>query len=108
MLSTAQKNRTERLNIRVTEAQARLIRLAAKTSSENVSHFLVESACLRAEDRLASQVHFTYTPRQWDEFVTMLDRPAKTKPRLRKLLTEPSILAKKTVTRQAQERRKRA
>ena len=108
MLSTARKNRTERLNVRVTEAQARLIRLAAKSSSENVSHFLVESACIRAEDTLASQVQFTYTPRQWDQFVAMLDRPAISKPRLKKLLTEPSILEKKSIARPASERMKRA
>lgn len=114
MPSMAHQNRTERLNVRVTEAQARLIRLAAKSSSANVSHFLVESACLRAEDTLASQVHFTYTPRQWDAFVTMLDRPAVSKPRLKKLLTEPSILEKKAIAekiaiaRSASERRRRA
>jgi uncharacterized protein (DUF1778 family) len=86
------KKRTERLNVRVTEEQARLIRLAAKELRANMSSFLVESACLRAEEALASQQHIVYTARQWAEFTAALDRPAQDKPRLNKLLTEPSIL----------------
>lgn len=30
--------------------------------------------------------------RQWDAFVSLLDRPAVEKPKLRRLLTEPSVL----------------
>ena len=108
MPSIAQQNRTERLNVRATAAQARLIRLAARRTNANVSSFLIESACLRAEEALASQLHFIYTAKQWGEFTAMLDRPAIAKPNLKRLLTEPSILEKKTVTRQASERRKRA
>lgn len=89
---TAEKGRTERLNVRVTEAQARLIRRAAKEIQENVSSFLVESACLRAEEALASQKHFVYDARQWEAFTVALDRPAQNKPRLKSLLNEPSIL----------------
>lgn len=88
----AAESRTERLNIRVTGAQARLIRLAAKETRANVSAFLVESACLRAEETLASQHHLVYSAEQWEAFMAMLDRPAEDKPRLRKLLTEPSVL----------------
>jgi uncharacterized protein (DUF1778 family) len=88
------KKRTERLNVRVTEEQARLIRLAAKELRANTSSFLVESACLRAEEALASQRHIVYTARQWAEFTAALDRPAHDKPRLNKLLAEPSILDK--------------
>ena len=87
-----QKGRTERLNVRVTEAQARLIRLAAKETRANMSNFLVESACLRAEEALASQQHFVYSAKQWDAFTAALDRPAQDKPRLKDLLTEPSVL----------------
>ena len=46
MPSIAQKKRTERLNVRATDAQARLIRLAARETHANVSNFLVESGCL--------------------------------------------------------------
>lgn len=95
MPTIAPTSRTERLNVRVTETQARLIRLAAKETRANVSSFLVESACLRAEETLASQQHFVYTAKQWDAFTAALDRPAQDKPHLNKLLTEPSILERR-------------
>lgn len=90
------KGRTERLNVRVTSAQAKLIRLAAEETETNLSAFLVESACLRAEEALAAKQHLVYSRAQWNAFVAMLDQPAldpkKDKPRLRKLLGEPSVL----------------
>ena len=92
MSAIAEKGRTERLNVRVTEDQARLIRRAAKETQANVSSFLVESACLRAEEALASQRHLVYDAKQWAAFIAVLDRPAQDKPRLKALLNEPSIL----------------
>jgi uncharacterized protein (DUF1778 family) len=89
---TVQKSRTERLNVRVTSDQARLIRRAATATKANLSTFLVESACLRAEEALASQQHLVYTAKQWNAFTSALDRPAQDKPRLRALLNKPSIL----------------
>ena len=95
MPATARNTRTQRLNVRVTSDQARLIRRAATATKANLSSFLVESACLRAEEALASQQHFVYTARQWDAFTAALDRPAQRKPRLRTLLRKPSILEQK-------------
>ena len=99
MQSTAQEARTERLNVRVTAAQAKLIRMAAEETETNLSAFLVESACLRAEEALAAKQHLVYSPKQWDAFVAALDRPAldakKDKPRLKKLLSEPSVLERR-------------
>jgi uncharacterized protein (DUF1778 family) len=92
MTPISQKGRTERLNVRVTREQARLIRLAAKETRANVSSFLVESACLRAEEALASKQHFVLPPEKWEAFTAALDRPAQSKPGLKKLLTEPSVL----------------
>ena len=86
MPAPAEKTRTERLNVRVTSDQARLIRRAATATRANLSSFLVESACL------ASQQHFVYSAKQWDAFTAALDRPAQDKPRLRTLLNQPSIL----------------
>ena len=71
MPATQEKTRTERLNVRVTSNQARLIRRAAKATRANLSTFLVESACLRAEEALASEQHFIYTARQWDSFIAV-------------------------------------
>lgn len=94
MAPTAEKTRTKRLNVRVTSDQARLIRRAATATRANLSSFLVESACLRAEEALASEQHLIYTAKQWDAFTAALERPAREKPRLRALLNKPSILEK--------------
>ena len=94
-----QKTRSERLNVRVTGEQARLIRLAARETQATVSSFLVQSACLRAEEALASQKQIVYNAKQWQAFLSMLDRPVKEKPRLRKLLTEASVLERARAAR---------
>jgi uncharacterized protein (DUF1778 family) len=92
MPTATMPSRSERLNVRATAQQARLIRMAAKESSANVSQFVLESACIRSEETLASKRHFEFNPVQWRAFLRALDRPAKAKPRLRRLLSQPGIL----------------
>jgi len=88
----SQMRRTERLHFRATKKQAQLIRLGAKEAHSNISNFVLESACLRADQTLASKQHFELEPAAWAEFMTALDRPVQQKPNLRRLLTEPSRL----------------
>lgn len=87
--------RTERLNLRATRKQVDLIRRGAKEARANLSSFVLESACLRAEQALAAKQTFELSPEKWAEFLRMLDRPVQEKPRLRKLLTEPGLLDRK-------------
>lgn len=89
-MATAQ--RSARFNLRATKKQEKLIRLAAKETQSSVSAFVLESACLRAEEALASKQHFEIKPAQWNEFMAALDREPRQKPNLRKLLTVPSVL----------------
>ena len=85
--------RTQRFNFRATASQARLIeRAAEETSSSNVSAFVLESACIRAEETLASKQNFEITRAQWEKFTAALDRDPQQKPNLRKLLAEKSAL----------------
>lgn len=95
MQTTISKNsKDKRINLRATSVQESLIRVAAEKRGLSLTDFVLESACARAEETIADQVHFILTPKQWKEFTAALDRPASLKPRLRKLLTEPSILEK--------------
>ena len=87
--------RSARFNLRATKAQDKLIRRAAEETQSNVSAFVLESACLRAEETLASKQHFEIKPAQWNAFIAALDREPQQKPNLRKLLTEPSVLETK-------------
>ena len=81
-----------RISLRATSSQEQLIRAAATRKGVSVTDFVLECACRRAEHAIADQVHFTLSDKQWKAFTEALDRPAQVKPRLRKLLAEPSIL----------------
>jgi uncharacterized protein (DUF1778 family) len=88
--ATANKaTRGHRLNLRATERQARLIRTGAATRGVSVTDFILESACLQAEQALADQREFVVTPRQWQELVAALDRPARANPNLTALFSNP-------------------
>jgi uncharacterized protein (DUF1778 family) len=91
-LSAAKKKRSERLNVRLSERDARLIRLGAEQRGLNLTDFILESACTRAEQELAEARHFELNSRDWQRFTAALDRPAKSKARLKRLLAEPSVL----------------
>ena len=90
--AAARPKRNKRLNLRATRSQKRLLETAASRQEVTVSEFILESACTRAEDILAEERHFALPPDRWKAFVSALDRPVRLKPRLRKLLSEPSVL----------------
>jgi uncharacterized protein (DUF1778 family) len=93
MPSTAgQKKRTERLNVRLSDREARLIRLGAEHRGVNITNFILESACVRAEQEIAAARHFELSSRDWQKFSQALDRPARVKPRLKKLFAESTVL----------------
>ena len=70
----------------------RLIAQASRAFTTTVSDFVLRASIARAEDVLAERREFRLPPDRWEAFVAMLDRPAVAKPRLRRLLTEPSVL----------------
>lgn len=84
--------RTNRLNIRATKTEKKLLEAAAARQDTTVSDFVLESARSRAEAVLAEERNFELSPDRWKAFVSALDRPVRLKPRLKKLLTEPSVL----------------
>ena len=90
--TAARRKRTERLNVRLSEREAKLIRLGAERRGVNITNFILESACARAEQELAKTRHFELMPRDWQKFCEALDRPVKAKPRLRKLFAESTVL----------------
>ena len=88
----SRRGKDRRINLRASSAQESLIRAAADRRGVSMTDFVLESACTKAEEAIADQVHFVLSGRQWKAFNDALERPAAVKPRLRKLLTEPSIL----------------
>jgi uncharacterized protein (DUF1778 family) len=85
-------NRTEKLDLRLTPAAKDTLRRAAETSRETVSDFVLKSALSRADEILADRRIITLDDAQWEVFIAALDAPPKPRPRLQRLLTEPSIL----------------
>ncbi|MGA7381465.1 MAG: DUF1778 domain-containing protein [Terriglobales bacterium] len=92
MPATTRKQRTERLNVRLSDREARLIRLGAQHRGVNITNFILESACVRAEQEIADARRFELSSNDWQRFCQALDRPARRKPRLEKLFSESTVL----------------
>jgi uncharacterized protein (DUF1778 family) len=92
-MATTRQTRSRRINLRASAPQETLIRAGAKVRGVNVTDFILESACTRAEQIIADQTTFTLSPQQWKAFTDALDRPPllHPKPRLKRLLSEPSV-----------------
>lgn len=87
-------SKAKRFNLRATNSQEKLIRVVAELEGVSVTDFILESACKHAQHLLAEQQHFILPESQWKAFVKALDRPPQVKPRLRSLLSKPSVLEK--------------
>lgn len=86
--ATARKQ--ARLAVRLTPEQDALIRDAATSSGQTLTDFVTAAAVVRAEDTLADRRLFRLDDAAWQEFETILDRPAQRIPELAALLGEPS------------------
>jgi uncharacterized protein (DUF1778 family) len=84
--------RSERFNVRASDREARLIRLGAEYRGVNITNFILESACARAEHEIADARFFELGSKDWQRFCEALDRPALLKPRLKKLFSESTVL----------------
>ena len=84
--------KSERIDIRATATAKRLLHAAAVASHKNLSDFLLDSGLVAAEQTLADRRVFALDERDWKAFQAALDRPVKSKPRLKKLLNGPGVL----------------
>jgi uncharacterized protein (DUF1778 family) len=83
--------RDSRLNVRATSDQEQLIRRAAAAVEKSVTDFVLGSATAEAERVLADRRWFLLDEDQWERFMVLLDAPVEDDPKLRKLLTEPTV-----------------
>ncbi|MEJ2625685.1 MAG: DUF1778 domain-containing protein [Pseudolabrys sp.] len=83
--------RSEKLDLRLTPEAKRTLQLAADASETSLSEFVLESALLRAEDRLPDRRHFYLDAEAWEAFQKALDAPPREHPRLKRLLEEPGF-----------------
>src|SRR5438067_1827408 len=74
------------INLRVSRGQKKLIDRAAQALGRNRSDFMLEAACREAEVVLLDRRYFTLSEGEFNRFMTMLDKPPASNPRLADLL----------------------
>ncbi len=77
--------------MRVADDVDGIVRLAAQQADQPLTDFVVQAARVVAEDALADRRVFRLDEREWDDFVEVLDRPARPISELARLLTSPSV-----------------
>lgn len=80
-----------RIAARLSVEQDEIIRRAAEVEGSTLTEFAVSATMAHAREVLADQRIFLLSEPSWAEFNALLDAPAQHKPRLSKLLTEPSV-----------------
>jgi uncharacterized protein (DUF1778 family) len=85
----------KRLYVRVSSRQREVISEAAEAAEKDMSAFVLDAALVRAQSILADRRVFALDEDRWRHFSALLDRavmPSASKPRLEKLLHEPTVL----------------
>ncbi len=85
-------NRTEKLDLRLTPNAKQALQTAAQATHKTLSDFVLESALAQADSVLADRRIFRLDTQRWNDFVAALEAPPKPRPRLARLLNEPSIV----------------
>jgi len=85
------ESKTHRWNMRVAEDVDAVVRLAAEQTDQPLTDFVVQAARVVAEDTLADRRVFRLDEAAWDEFVEILDRPARPVPELASLLSSAGV-----------------
>jgi uncharacterized protein (DUF1778 family) len=83
--------KTQRWNMRVADDVDEIVRLAAQQTDQALTDFVVQAARVVAEDTLADRRVFRLEEAAWEEFVEILDRPARPVPELARLLSSASV-----------------
>ncbi len=91
-MKSSAKRRDDRLEVRLTPKAKSLLKRAADAEEKTVSAFVLDKSLEAAAETLADRREFRLSAKQYDAFVAALDAPAKSRPRLERLLTTPSVL----------------
>jgi len=85
--------KNERLDLRLTSPQKRLIERAAQVRGSSLSEFSVQAVVDRAEEVLTQRTDIHLDEADWAAFCAALDHPAQVLPGLRELMARPSVFA---------------
>ncbi len=84
--------KTERLGLRVSASQNAILRAASEAEGTSVTDFVLRYALRAAEDGLADRRLFVLSSDRFDSFAARLELPATEIPKLRDLMTSPTVL----------------
>lgn len=79
--------RSARLGLRATPEQETVLRRAAEVAHKSLTDFILDSACLAAEQTLLDQRLFMVSGRQYQALMELLDRPEQPNEGLRDLFS---------------------
>ncbi len=86
------ETKTEGIDIQTTQATKHALQSAALTARKNVSEFLLDAGMAAAAEMPTERRIFALNASRGRAFQKALDRPIRAKPRLARLLSEPSVL----------------
>jgi uncharacterized protein (DUF1778 family) len=86
-IPVASAPRSARLGLRATPEQELVLRRAADVAHKSLTDFILDSACLAAEQTLLDQRLFLVSGSQYQAFMDLLDQPAQPNPGLQDLLS---------------------
>ena len=89
--TTGRASRSARLGLRATPEQEAVLRRAADVSHKSLTEFILESACLAAEQTLLDQRLFVASDSQCRDLLESLDRPAEESAGVRDLFSKPAF-----------------
>jgi uncharacterized protein (DUF1778 family) len=79
--------RSSRLGLRATPEQEAVLRRAADVAHKSMTEFILDSACLAAEQTLLDQRLFMVSGSQYQALMELLERPEQTNEGLRDLFS---------------------
>ena len=82
--------RSARLGMRSSPAQLAVLRRAAEVAHKSLTDFVLDSACLAAEQTLLDQRLFMVSNQDYQALLEVLDRPARSNAGLKKLFSQPA------------------
>ena len=82
--------RSARLGLRATPEQELVLRRAAEVAHKSLTDFILDSACLAAEQTLLDQRLFMVSGSQYQALMDLLDQPARDNEGLRDLFVRPA------------------
>jgi uncharacterized protein (DUF1778 family) len=88
----ANATRRERMHFRLSAEDKTLFRTAAELKGQDMTDFVLSKARQAAEEVIEEQRDFVLPHDRFEAFSAALDRSPVEKPRLRRLLEEPTVL----------------